>query len=138
MPIVRPRLTALVAAALALPCAFAQAPPDAGFTDEPPPQVRARPAPVGGLWCGVGLLHKFSLQISQQHQQFDARLERKGRVREVTGRIEGSTLHTDPQRNVTLVLQAMGDRLRILDGTGRFALARGQAFARASGASCGA
>lgn len=126
MRTVRHCLTSLLAACLALPCAFAR--------DAPP---QARPAPIGGLWCGVGLLHEFSLEISQQQQQFDARLARKGRVREVTGRIEGSTLRTDPQRNVSLVLQAVGNQLRILDGTGQFALARGQAFARAPGDSCG-
>jgi hypothetical protein len=127
MSTVRHCLSTFLAACLTLPCAFAQ---------EGPPQAGARPAPIGGLWCGVGLLHEFSLQISQQQQQFDARLARKGRVREVTGRIEGSTLRTDPQRNVSLVLRAVGNQLRILDGTGQFALARGQAFARAPGDSC--
>jgi hypothetical protein len=99
--------------------------------------TRGHPVQVDGTWCGIGLLHEFTLQINQQYQAFDARLSRKGKVREITGQIEGSTLITDPQRNVVLVLKAMNDELRITQGTGQFALAQGQGFARARGGSCG-
>jgi hypothetical protein len=99
--------------------------------------TRGSPVQVDGTWCGIGLLHEFTLQINQQYQAFDARLSRKGKVREITGQIEGSTLITDPQRNVVLVLKAINDELRITQGTGQFALAQGQGFARARGGSCG-
>jgi hypothetical protein len=99
--------------------------------------TRGNTAQVDGTWCGIGLLHEFTLQINQQYQAFEARLSRKGKVREITGQIEGSTLITDPQRNVVLVLKAIDDELRITQGTGQFALAQGQGFARARGGSCG-
>jgi hypothetical protein len=99
--------------------------------------TRGSPVNVNGVWCGIGLLHEFTLQISQQYQAFEAQLSRNGKTREITGQIEGSTLVTDPQRNVVLVLKAMNDELRIVRGTGQFALAQGQGFARANGGSCG-
>jgi hypothetical protein len=98
--------------------------------------ARGTPARVGGLWCGIGLLGDFTLEIAQHLHDFDAKLVRKGRVREITGRIEGSKLRTDPQRSETLELEALGDQLRITGGTGPLALARGQSFARATGDSC--
>jgi len=101
-------------------------------------QVAARgmPMKVGGLWCGAGLLREFSLDIAQRFDLVEARLVRKGRVRQITGRIDGSMIRADPQRNHTLELQALGNELRIIDGTGALALARGQSFTRASGGSC--
>jgi hypothetical protein len=98
--------------------------------------TRGSPAQVEGTWCGIGLLHEFTLQINQQYQAFEARLSRKNKVREITGQIQGNTLITDPQRNVVLVLKAMNDELRITQGTGQFALAQGQGFARAHSGSC--
>lgn len=99
--------------------------------------MRHAPAPVGGLWCGAGLLTGFSLDIAQQYQQFDARLIRKGRVRrEITGHMEGAVMRTDPQRDHTMELVAAGNELRITDGTGQLALAKGQTFTRAVGGSC--
>jgi hypothetical protein len=93
-------------------------------------------ARVGGMWCGSGLLNEFSLDIAQRYQDFQARLVRKGRVREITGRVDGAMVRTDPQRNETLELQAIGDELRVTAGTGMLALLRGQSFTRASGGSC--
>jgi hypothetical protein len=81
-------------------------------------------------------LGDFSLDIAQRLHDFEARLVRKGRVREITGHIEGTRIRTDPQRNETLELEALGDQLRITGGTGPLALARGQSFTRASGGSC--
>ncbi|MCG2594074.1 hypothetical protein LZ009_14935 [Ramlibacter sp. XY19] len=98
--------------------------------------TRGTPAQVEGTWCGIGLLHEFTLQINQQYQAFEARLSRKNKVREITGQIKGDTLITDPQRNVVLVLKAMNDELRITQGTGQFALAQGQGFARARSGGC--
>jgi hypothetical protein len=116
--------------------AFAAQAADSTIPDEPAVAARGKPASVGGLWCGVGLLNEFTLEIAQRYHEFEAKLVRKGRVREITGRIEGSMVRTDPQRNETLELQALGDQLRITGGTGPLALARGQSFSRASGGSC--
>lgn len=136
MSAVHTRLAALFTA-----CCLLLAPTLARAGDQPGSpsmqQTRGNPVQVDGLWCGIGLLHEFTLQINQQYHAFDAQLSRKGKTREVTGQIEGSTLRTDPQRNVVLVLKAMNDELRIIQGTGQFALAQGQGFARAQGSSCG-
>lgn len=94
------------------------------------------PLTVGGLWCGAGLLREFTLEIAQQYQAVSARLIRKGKVREITGTVEGARVRTDPQRNETMDLLLEGDQLRIIGATGVLALARGQFFTRAAGASC--
>jgi len=102
-----------------------------------PVSLRHAPAPVGGLWCGAGLLTGFTLDIAQQYQQIDAKLIRKGRVRrEITGHMDGAMLRTDPQRDHTMELVAAGNELRIVNGTGQLAIAKGQFFTRAIGASC--
>ena len=93
-------------------------------------------ANVGGLWCGAGLLHEFTLEIVQQFQNVQGRLTRKARVRELTGRVEGSLVKTDPLRNETMELLAQGNELRVVDATGLLALAQGQSFTRADGGSC--
>jgi hypothetical protein len=99
--------------------------------------MRHVPAPVGGLWCGAGLLTGFTLDIAQQYQRIDAKLIRHGRVRrEITGHMDGAMLRTDPQRDHTMELMAAGDELRIIAGTGQLALAKGQFFTRAVGGSC--
>mgnify|MGYP001627356463 CR=1 FL=1 len=96
----------------------------------------AAPAPMGGLWCGAGLLRDFTLEIAQQYQQVQARLIRRGKVREITGRVDGAMLRTDPLRNETMELLAQGNELRIIGATGMLALAKGQSFTRAAGGSC--
>ena len=101
-----------------------------------PVSLRHAPAPVGGLWCGAGLLTGFTLDIAQQSQQIDARLIRKGRVREITGHVEGTLVKVDPQRDHSMELRAEGDELRIIGATGLLGLAVGQSFTRAGGASC--
>lgn len=121
-----------VAAALAL--AFAGA---AGATPAPEQvALRGAPAVVGGLWCGAGLLREFTLEVAQQYQNFEARLIRKNKIRQITGRVEGVRVRTDPQRNETMDLLVEGNELRIVGATGVLALARGQFFTRAVGASC--
>jgi hypothetical protein len=130
-----PRPAALAAAVLA----WAALPLAAQPADSDPAQqlmVRQGTPAVGGLWCGAGLLRDFTLEIVQQYQEVQGRLVRKGRVREITGRIEGATLRTDPQRNETMELLAHDNQLRITDATGVLALARGQFFTRAVGGSC--
>ena len=102
------------------------------------PEVALRQvtANVGGLWCGAGLLHEFTLEIAQHYQDVEGRLVRKARVREITGHVEGATVKTDAQRNQTMELLAQGDQLRIVAATGLLGLARGQSFTRAVGGSC--
>ena len=94
------------------------------------------PAQVQGTWCGAGLLGEFSMTIVQQYQQFTAKLARRDRVRDVTGRIEGATLRTQDSRNGALVLEAVGNDLRVTGGTGPLAMTRGQSFTRTASGSC--
>jgi hypothetical protein len=94
------------------------------------------PMKVSGLWCGVGLLHEFRLEMAQQLNLVEAKLVRKNRIRQITGRIDGSTVRTDPQRNHTLELQVLGQELRVTSGTGPLAILKGQAFTRAIADSC--
>lgn len=133
----RARPVLLAAALLASGAALAAA-PGAG-RGQPPEQVSLAPASfasVDGLWCGAGLLHEFSLEIVQNFQDLKGRLVRKQRIREITGRVEGTRVQVDPQRDHTMELQAHGDQLRIVAASGMLALATGQSFTRAAGASC--
>jgi hypothetical protein len=98
--------------------------------------AQASPAHVAGLWCGAGLLHEFSLEIAQREQSVTGRLVRKDKIREITGRVEGDRLHTDTHRDHSMDLQVDGDALRITGATGVLALATGQFFTRAPGATC--
>ena len=127
------RRLAIAAALLAATALPAAAQPDAAAETV---ALRGAPAMVDGLWCGAGLLAGFTLEIAQQVHDFQARLIRKNRVRQITGHLEGARLITDPQRDHTMELEAVGDVLRITDGTGKLALARGQSFIRAGGGSC--
>ena len=99
-------------------------------------QVALRSTSVGGLWCGAGLLGEFTLDIVQQYQRLEAKLVRKNRVREITGRVEGARVITDPHRDHTMELLARGNELRIVDATGKLALTKGQFFTRAVGGNC--
>lgn len=131
-----PSRRALVATALALAAplaALAQSPAPAG---EEVSLNRMGAASVGGTWCGAGLLNGFSLEIAQQLQNVQGRLIRKGRVRELTGHVEGTTVKVDPQRDHSMELRAEGDELRIIAATGMLALAVGQSFTRAAAGSC--
>lgn len=102
------------------------------------PLAQARSSsPVDGLWCGTGLLKEFSLRLAQQSQEVSGTLKRRDRVRDLSGRIEGNTLYTQATKVGALVLELQGDALRIVGGEGQLALARGMAFSRASGDSCG-
>lgn len=130
----RPTHRILAAAALALAAVTAHASPAA-----PSQQVALRQgtmANVGGVWCGAGLLRDFTLEIAQQYQNVQGKLMRKSRVREITGRVDGMVVRTDPQRDHTMELLAQGNELRIVGATGMLALAKGQFFTRAAGGSC--
>jgi SAM-dependent methyltransferase len=95
------------------------------------------PARIDGLWCGSGLLREYSMEVVQTYQRFDGILMRRELSRPIGGRIEGATVRTNPQRNGSLVMEAVGDELRVTDGTGTLATARGQRFRRAQAGGCG-
>lgn len=127
----------LAAAGLALCAASPAAAPTAAPENTTVQTVALRsPVTLDGLWCGAGLLRDFTLEIAQHYQQFEARLVRRNKVREITGRIEGATVRTDPLRDHTMELLAQGNELRIVGATGVLALAKGQFFTRAAGGSC--
>jgi hypothetical protein len=133
------RFAAITATALALGAPLASLAAASSPADAPGEQVslrQGRYASVGGLWCGAGLLHEFTLEIVQQLQDVQGKLVRKGRVREITGRVEGTMVKVDPQRDHSMELRAQGDELRITGATGVLALATGQSFTRAAGGSC--
>lgn len=94
------------------------------------------PAKVDGLWCGTGPLHEFRLKLTQRYQRVAGTLERRQRVREVTGTIEGTTLRTEATQIGSLVLEAQGDVLRVTGGQGPLALVRGTSFQRAGAGGC--
>jgi hypothetical protein len=128
-----PRSVLAAALAVAVPLA-ASASTDSG--SEQVSLRKAEIASVGGLWCGAGLLHEFRLEIAQQSADVQGRLVRKQRVREITGKVEGTRVKVDPQRDHTMELLADGDELRIVSASGVLALATGQSFTRAVGGSC--
>lgn len=96
------------------------------------------PAQVQGLWCGAGLLRRFSLNVAQQYQSFTATLAdaQRNRSRTLQGRIQGSQLVTDPTRQGPLTLALEGQTLRVAAAQGDLALAIGQSFTRANGEHC--
>ena len=100
------------------------------------PVVARHTAQVGGLWCGTGPLHSYSLEIEQHAQQLAGKLRRRERVHEITGHVVGNRVVTDPQRHQSLELQALGNQLRVTDGTGMLVILRGQTFTRAAGGTC--
>ena len=124
-------LIALAAGAAVSPAALASG----GMQGVEAVPARA-PVMVAGLWCGSGLLHSYMLEIAQEYQRVEARLIRRGRVHELTGRMEGPVLRADPQRDHTMELLAQGNELRIIGASGLLALAKGQSFIRAVGGSC--
>lgn len=101
------------------------------------PAALAGPA-FDGLWCGQGMLHDFSLKLKQLGtQQVEGTLMRRDRTRQIEGNVTGNTLRTEATKYGSLVLEATGGELKIMGGDGALALARGNAFRRASGVACG-
>ncbi|HWI84055.1 hypothetical protein [Ramlibacter sp.] len=129
-----PRLPLFALAAALLATSLAQAQPEAraAVRSGPPVQV----AVFEGLWCGTGLLRDFSLRLTQQRQDVQGTLVRRDRVREIEGRVEGSTLHTQSTKVGSLLLERAGDELRVTGGDGPLSLARGATFQRAPGSAC--
>ncbi|TFZ02365.1 class I SAM-dependent methyltransferase [Ramlibacter henchirensis] len=94
------------------------------------------PAQVQGLWCGTGPLREFSLRLNQHHQDVEGELLRKGRSRTITGKVEGNVLRTQETRVGVLVLEKQGEELKVTEGDGPLALARGTSFRRGGNGSC--
>lgn len=95
------------------------------------------PARVEGLWCAGGLLRGASIKLTQKYQAFEGTLAWRDRTRELKGTVNGTELRTPAGSSGELVLQASDDALRITAAQGNMALAQGQRFTRAAGASCG-
>lgn len=95
------------------------------------------PARVEGLWCAGGLLRGASIKLTQKYQAFEGTLAWRDRTRELKGTVNGTELRTPAGSSGELVLQASDDALRITAAQGNMALAQGQRFSRAAGASCG-
>ena len=94
------------------------------------------PARVDGLWCAGGLLRGASIRLAQTYQNFTGTLGWRGRTRELTGLIKGAELHVPAGSSGELVLQAVGNTLRITSAQGGLALAQGQTFTRSAAATC--
>ena len=94
------------------------------------------PARVAGLWCGNGLLRGASIKLAQTYQFYTGTLGWLERRRALAGTIIGTELHTPAGSSGELVLQVIGDVLRITSAKGTLALAQGQSFQRTAGAGC--
>ena len=94
------------------------------------------PARVDGLWCAAGLLRGASIVLRQTYQTFEGTLGWRDRTRELVGTINGTELRVPAGSSGELVLQATDNALRITAAQGNLALAQGQTFTRATGASC--
>ena len=94
------------------------------------------PARVAGLWCGNGLLRGASIKLAQTYQFYTGTLGWLERRRALVGTIIGTELHTPAGSSGELVLQVIGDVLRITSAKGTLALAQGQSFQRTAGAGC--
>ncbi len=94
------------------------------------------PARVDGLWCAAGLLRGASIRLTQKYQTFEGTLGWRDRTRDLVGTINGTELRVPAGNSGELVLQATDSTLRITAAQGNLALAQGQTFTRATGASC--
>ena len=89
------------------------------------------PAPVQGVWCGIGKARGTRLEISQDFQKFEGRLgSDPGSA--FQGHIEGASLHASPGLAFTY-----DDRqLHNTHASGRFAAIHGARFRPLRGSSC--
>lgn len=94
------------------------------------------PARVDGLWCAAGLLKGASIALKQKYQTFEGVLAWRDRTRSLVGTINGADLHVPAGSSGELVLQAVGNALRITSAQGNLALAQGQTFTRTTAATC--
>jgi hypothetical protein len=82
------------------------------------------------------LLRGASIRLTQKYQTFEGTLGWRDRTRELAGTISGTELRVPAGNSGELVLQATDNALRITAAQGNLALAQGQTFKRATGASC--
>ncbi len=129
-------LAALAAGAALIAAGTAQAQPGPRSPESRPVALGTQAAVFDGLWCGTGLLHEFSLRLTQQQHDVQGTLVRRDRVREIEGRADGETLRTQATKVGSLVLERAGDELRVTGGDGPLALARGATFLRTASAAC--
>ena len=94
------------------------------------------PARVDGLWCAGGLLRGAGIRLMQKYQTFEGALTWRDRSRELAGTINDTELRVPAGSSGELVLQVTDDALRITSAQGNLALAQGQSFTRAAGATC--
>lgn len=128
-----PRLAALSAAFALAAGTTAHAQPDAA---EAQPARAVQVASFDGLWCGTGLIHMYSLQLTQQETDVQGKLARPNMVRAIEGHVQGHVLRTQNTKVGSLVLERTGDRLRITGGDGPAAIFTGLSFQRAPGGTC--
>ena len=94
------------------------------------------PARVDGLWCAGGLLRGAGIRLMQKYQTFEGTLTWRDRSRELAGTINDTELRVPAGSSGELVLQVADNALRITSAQGNLALAQGQSFTRAAGATC--
>jgi SAM-dependent methyltransferase len=91
------------------------------------------PARVAGDWCGIGKQRGTSLRLTQEFQQFRARVQKRGGVPfDFDGGIEGATLRSTGKASLRLD----GQRLQLQSASRAYAPFDGASFARASGPKC--
>lgn len=111
----------------------------AAQTQPAPAETPARALQVAsfdGLWCGTGLIHMYSLQLTQQETDVQGKLARPNMVRAIEGHVQGRVLRTQNTKVGSLVLERSGDQLRITGGDGPAAIFTGLSFQRASSGTC--
>jgi hypothetical protein len=89
------------------------------------------PAPVEGVWCGVGKARGKRLEISQQFQQFEGRLGPDAGSA-FRGRIDGGSLRASPG----LAFTYEDRQLHNTHASGRFAGIHGARFRPLRGKAC--
>ncbi len=103
------------------------------------------PAQVAGLWCGVGELRNYSVELAQKFQQFDGALRqqvgRRQQARSLSGRIAGSVLQASSVTAASsaaarLQLELKDETLRVVEADGDLADLRGMALRRPTGGRC--
>ena len=100
-------------------------------------RTRGSPVQVEGLWCGIGLLAGTTISIKQRFQDVSGEVTtRRGRKREVQGRVVGSAVRVSAERYGELGMEVAGDEMRIASASGAYAIGIGQGFRRAAPAGC--
>ena len=103
------------------------------------------PAQVAGLWCGVGELRNYSVELAQKFQQFDGALRqqvgRRQQARSLSGRIAGSVLQASSVTAASstaarLQIELKDETLRVVEADGDLADLRGMALRRPTGGRC--